>query len=257
MKIVKVYLEEFDNLQIEFFADLHIGSKKCNWAQIHERIEKVRNNPNVYCIIAGDLINNSTKTSVGDVFTEELSPMDSMKTAVDLFTPIRDKILTITSGNHERRSYKNDGQDIMYWFAVSLGKADVYDYTSTLLFLRFGKSNRDVNRKQCYTIYTTHGDGANGRMVGGKANSLARRAEIVNADIVVCGHTHQPITFKQTSFELDYANSNVKTKETTCINLASTLDYEGYAELYGMRPSSTANPVLLLGGRKKDIKVLL
>lgn len=269
MKSIKVILPNKSDIRIIPFADLHLGSSKCNLDLIQKQIEKVKNDENTFAIIVGDLINNSTKTSVGDVFTEVLNPMEQMKLAVDLFEPIKEKILAITAGNHERRSYKNDGTDLGWFFANSLGLGDRYDYVAPLLFLKVGYCNghnthngknqcaSSKDRKWMYTIYITHGDGANGRLVGGKANSLERRGAVVDADVIITGHTHQPLTFKQTTYVIDRSNYKVDEREQTFVNCASTLNYEGYAELYGMRPSSTAQPEIILGGARKEVKVVV
>lgn len=270
MKSIVITLPNKEDIRIIPFSDLHIGSPKCDIDLIKSQIEKVRNSDSTYAVLIGDLINNSTKVSVGDVYTEALNPMEQMKLAVDLFAPIKDKILAITSGNHERRSYKTDGTDLGWFFANSLDLGDRYDYTAPLLFLRTGYSNshgqnKERNRvsasskthKFTYTIYMTHGDGANGRLVGGKANALSRRGEIVNADIIITGHTHQPITFKQSMYVVDTVNSRVTEREQTFVNCSSMIGYEGYAELYGMRPNSVAQPEIILGGKNKSVKVII
>lgn len=246
---------ELDEINIEIFSDLHIGSPKCNYQAIRERVNKVRDSENTYAIILGDVINNSTKASVGDVYTEELTPMQSVQTAVRTFEPIRDKIIGITSGNHERRSYKTDGVDLIYFFANELGLADKYDYTACLLFIRLGINRRKGHhqRKICYSLYMSHGDGNGGRTVGGKANGLERRGQIVDADIIVTGHTHAPMTFRNSAYRIDYANSQVVRFEQMFVNASATLDYEGYAELMGMRPSSIVSPVIKLSGNSKQM----
>lgn len=258
MKCIKVNLPwEMTQAKIEIFSDLHIGSKKCNYDEIHKRIEKVKNSENTYCVILGDICNNSTKTSVGDVYEEELTPMKQVQKAVMMFEPIKDKIIGITSGNHERRSYKTDGLDLGYFFANELGKADCYDYCSCLLLVRIGicprhRAVNEKNRRQnAYSIYMTHGDGNGGRTVGGKANGLQRRGQIVDADIFITGHTHAPISFRDSAFKIDYPNNKVVQFEQLFVNASSTLNYEEYAELYGMRPSSMESPVIYLDGRKK------
>jgi predicted phosphodiesterase len=263
MKCVKNDLpHDLKMLEIEIFSDLHIGSKKCDYMTIHKRIERVKENDNVYAIILGDLLNNSTKTSVGDVYEEELTPMQQIKKSIMLFEPIKHKILGICSGNHERRSYKTEGVDLLYFLAAELGISDKYDYCSCLLFIRFGrnpkhsKTGSDV-RYNCYTLYMTHGDGQGGRTFGGKANGLHRRGQIVDADIVVTGHTHAPLSFRDCFYRIDYQNSCVNEKEQLFVNASATLNYEEYAELFGMRPSSTQSPVIVLNGSKKEMTVLM
>lgn len=260
MKCIKCDLPtELDKIRIEIFSDIHVGSRKCDYYAIKERIEKVKKDPNTYAIIVGDLCNNSTKSSVGDVYSEELTPMQQIETCIHMFKPIKDKIIGITSGNHERRSYKSDGIDIMKFFANELGLTDKYDYTACLLFIRFGRqaSAASKHRKQVYTLYMTHGDGQGGRTIGGKANGLHRRGEIVNADIIVTGHTHAPLSFRDSFYEISYQNSSISRKEQLFVNASATLDYEEYAELYGMKPSSKVSPCIVLNGPFKNAQVII
>lgn len=263
MKYIKNDLPEtLERLEIEIFSDMHIGSKKCDYKLIQERVKRVQENENVYAIILGDVINNSTKDSVGDVYEETLTPMQQVNVASRTFEPIKDKILGITSGNHERRSYRKEGVDILYFMANEFGLAEKYDYCACLLFIRFGRmvhrsSNYCSKRKVCYTLYMTHGDGQGGRTVGGKANGLHRRGQIIDSDIIVTGHTHMPLTFKDKSFVVDTRNSSAYEHEQIFVNASATLDYEEYAELYGMKPSSKASPKILLNGKRKDIRVVL
>lgn len=263
MKCIKNNLpQDLGSAEIEIFSDLHLGSKKCDYDAIRKRIERVKENAHVYAIILGDVLNNSTKTSVGDVYEEALTPMQQVNAAVTMFEPIKHKILGVCSGNHERRSYKTDGIDLLYFMCAELGIADKYDYCSCLLFVRLGlDKNKSVigkNLRQiCYTIYMTHGDGQGGRTVGGKANGLQRRGHIVDADIIVTGHTHAPISFRDCCYSIDYQNSGVIQKEQLFVNASATLNYEEYAELYGMKPSSKRSPVLVLDGTKKEIAVVM
>lgn len=260
MKTIKQTLsKDLKHIEIEIFSDLHVGSKKCDFTEINRRVERVKNNDNVYAVCLGDFMDNATRASVGDVYEEALSPMQQMQLCISTFEPIKHKILCITSGNHERRTYKQDGIDLMWMFANELGLANCYDYAACLLFLRFGiariRSDKSNNRQMCYTMYLTHGDGNSGRTVGGKANGLQRRGAIVNSDIVITGHTHLPLTFRDSFFEINYGTSAVVKKEQVFVNASSCLDYEEYAELYGMRPASKRSPVISLSGVRKEIIV--
>jgi predicted phosphodiesterase len=263
MKCIKNNLpKELSRIEIEIFSDLHLGSRKCDYEEIKNRIERVKNNEHVYAIILGDVLNNSTKSSVGDVYSEELTPMQEVQKATMMFEPIKDKILGVCSGNHERRSYKTEGIDLLYFMCAELGIADKYDYCSCLLFIRMGidstRAKDGKNSRQiCYTLYMTHGDGQGGRTVGGKANGLQRRGQIVDADIVVTGHTHAPLSFRDCCYRIDYQNSTVTIKEQLFVNASATLNYEEYAELYGMKPSSKQSPVLVLNGKKKEVVVTM
>lgn len=247
--------KEMKTVEIELFFDTHIGSKKCDFKEIERRIARVRDNENVFAILGGDIINNSTKDSVGDIYSEELNPEEQIQTAVRIFQPIKDKILCYCNGNHERRTYKQCGVDIGDKIAVMLGIDERYDYASCLLFLTYGhikhnnksRNQRTTDWQHLVTIYVTHGDGASGRLVGSKANALSRRGQIIDADIIVTGHTHAPISFRESCFKIDRHSRTIKKVDQLFVNASATLGYEQYAELYGMRPSSTASPRLILG----------
>ena len=265
MRSIKADLpRELEQIELHIFSDEHIGTRQCDIADVQKRIDYVAKTDNAYCILTGDIIDNATRDSVGDVY-EGVSPMEQMKTAVRLFAPIKDKILGVTSGNHCDRSYKKDGVDLMYFFCAELGLHELYDQYGILLFARVGKElqgkRRESNgsgeiRKVCYTIYATHGS-AGGRTAGGKANGLARLGGIVNADICVISHTHFPMCFKECTYEIDYRNSTTIRKETTFVNSGSALDWGGYSERYSMKPSSKAHPVMWLDGCKRDVRVTL
>lgn len=266
--------DERRNITIEIFSDLHIGSTKCNYDEITRRIKEVEDDPDKYCVLLGDIVNNTTKTSVGDVYNEPLTPMEQIKKAKDIFYPIKDKILAVTTGNHERRSQKQDGIDLLYFLCTELGIEDCYDYAGVVLFVRFGKKlrkenyharkdgtkpvnrNRGTNGGQItYSMYITHGDGGCGRTVGGKMNALARRGEMIDADIVVMGHTHMPATFRESSWKVDNVHKCITQHEQVFVNASATLDHEEYAEIYGLRPNSLESPVIGLGGSWYEIRV--
>lgn len=266
--------DERRNITIEIFSDLHIGSTKCDYDEIIRRVKLVEEDPNKYCVILGDVVNNTTKTSVGDVYEEPVSPMNQIKKAVDIFRPIKDKILGVTTGNHERRTYKQDGIDLGYFFCRELGIEDCYDYAGVVIFVRFGKKKRraDYNLKAdgtrhtnrergthsgkiTYSMYITHGDGGCGRTVGGKMNALSRRGDMIDTDIVVMGHTHLPATFRECSWKTDNIHKCITQHEQVFVSASATLDHEEYAEIYGMAPSSKRSPVIGLRGDTYEIAV--
>lgn len=244
MQIVPTDLTALDEVRIYILGDLHIGSKKFNLKQFNERISTIVNDDKGRVILLGDLINNSTKTSVGDVYSEPLSPMEQMKLAVNLIKPIKDKIIAVVSGNHERRSYKTEGLDLTYFLAAELGLVDKYNYTSDLLLIKYGSTSN--GKAYNISLYCTHGDGNGGKLIGGKANGLSKRGQIVNADIIVTGHTHTPIVFSEASYLIDKRHTSVNLHNQLFVNCGASLDYEEYAEMVGMRPSSTSQPVITL-----------
>lgn len=265
MKVIKIDLpSELELIELHTFADEHLGDEHCDIKRLLERIEYVKTNPNAYCIMNGDIIDNATKTSIGDVYTQEFNPMEQLQRAVELFDPIKDKILAITHGNHENRTYRKEGVDLSYMIAAQLGLSDRYTPTSAVLFIRFGrlsngkkKSNGSGEvRKVCYTVYVLHGSGG-GRKEGAKAIRLADMASIIDADIYIHSHTHLPMVMKQAFHRIDTKNSAVALVDKLFVNTASNLNYGGYGEAGEFKPSSKDTPVIYLSGTHKHFKARL
>lgn len=258
MNIIKIDLpKELESVELHVFADEHIGDAQSDIKRVIERIEYVKNTPNAYCILNGDIMDNATKTSIGDTYTQVFNPMEQLARAVELFAPIKDKILCITHGNHENRTYKKEGINLSRLIADQLGLGDKYTPTSALLFVRFGEGGVTTRyRKTCYTIYTLHGSGG-GRKEGAKAIRLADMASIIDADIYIHSHTHLPMIMKQAYHRVSWSNSSVALVDKLFVNTASNLDYGGYGEAAEFKPTSKETPVIYLSGREKHFKARL
>lgn len=258
MKAVKIDLsQDLERIELHTFADLHLGDKGCDIKLIQERIKEVQDNPNAYCILNGDIINNATKTSVSDCYAEELKPMEQIKLFMGLFEPIKDKILALTNGNHENRTYVREGVDITELCARQLGIDDRYSKEGILLFLRFGRQNKDWHEKPvCYMIYSTHGSGG-GRKEGGKAIRLADMASIIDADIYIHSHTHLPMVMKEAFYRTDARNSTFALVDKLFVNTSSYLNYGGYGQSLEFKPNSKDTPVIYLSGKKKQFTAKL
>lgn len=251
MKVIKIELSsELEQIELHTFADEHIGDEHSDVKRVLQRIEYVKNTPNAYCILNGDIIDNATKLSIGDVYTQTLNPMEQLERAISIFEPIKNKILCITHGNHENRTYKNEGINISCLIATQLGLADRYTPTSAALFIRLGKDTRNHGRKLRYTAYVLHGNGG-GRKEGAKAIRLADMAGIIDTDIYIHSHTHLPMIMKQKFHRVDNSNSTITLVDKLFVNTASNLDYGGYGEAGAFKPNSNDTPVIYLYGTKK------
>lgn len=254
MKVIKVTLpRSLKNVEIRIFADLHIGDKHCDLEQIKRDIEYVRTTPNCYAILNGDIINNATKTSVSDSYAELLSPMEQLAAYMELFLPIKDKILAMTQGNHENRTYNKEGVDLTQFVAQQLGIEDRYSKTGAVLFLKVGERKLPNNTKRVpivYSFYILHGSGG-GRKEGAKAIRLADMASIVDVDIYLHAHTHLPMTLREGYFRTDHSNGTVKFVDKLFVNTSAQLHYGGYGEAFEFKPSSTTCPRLYLSGTSK------
>ena len=265
MKVVKIDLpRDLEQIEIHTFADEHLGDMCCDVKRLLQRIEYIKNTPTAYCILNGDIIDNATRNSVGDTYTQVLNPMDQLQRAIEIFEPIKNRILCITHGNHENRTYRSEGINLSALIAGQLGLHERYTPTSALLFVRFGEladGRKETNgsgkrRKVCYSIYAIHGSGG-GRKEGGKVNRLADLASIIDADVYIHSHTHLPVVMKQAFYRTDVRNSTVGIAEKLFVNTASNLNYGGYGEAQGFKPNSKETPVIYLSGRKKHSRARL
>lgn len=255
MHTIKIDLSEnLKQIEIHTFADWHIGDVHCDKKLIKERIDYVKSKDNAFCILNGDIMNNATKTSVSDSYAEEIPPMEQIQRAIDLLEPIKSKILALTSGNHENRSYIKEGIDLTHIVSAQLGIKDKYSKTGAFLFIRFGHNVK--GRKMCYTIYSNHGSGG-GRKEGAKAIRLADMASIIDADIYIHSHTHLPMVMKQSFFRVNCPNSSISQVDKLFVNTGATLNYAGYAQTFEYKPSSKDTPIIYLNGVKKQMEAKL
>ena len=241
LKIFKYSLKE-DNPIVMVIGDAHIGEEEANIPSLIKYLEKAD-----YIILNGDIMNTATKQSVS--FQYGNSPQADLDKAVEVLKPYKDKILCVIEGNHEHRVAKEVGISLTQMMCLSLGIVDRYAGSNAYVFLNVGA------KQVSYKIFSTHGYGG-GRAIGGKANNLERLASIVDADIYVMSHTHQPLSFQQ-----DYIRPNMK-KHTLqqitkhFINTGSFLEYGGYGETFGYKPATIMTPYLILSGTSKHVRVI-
>lgn len=253
---------DLDYIEIHILSDWHIGDVNCKMDEIRAEIEEIKNKPNAFAICNGDLMNNATKSSISDFYAETMTPQDQVDMLVELLSPIKDKILMITRGNHEARTNRESGVDLSAVIAGMLGCLPKYSQDGGVLFVRFGHENRGRKdrsgkpRRQQYTIYVTHGAGG-GRKEGAKAIRLADMASIVDTDVYVHSHTHLPMVMKQAYFRINLQKAVIEPVEKLFVNSAGKLDYGGYGQSKEFKPNSTSNPVIVLNGTKREVGVRL
>ena len=253
MKTIKCNLPYAEVIEIIPMADLHIGDSQCDYKLILERIEYIKNTPNAYCILDGDLMDTAIASSIGDTYSAVIQPMEQLNHCVKIFEPIKDKILAVLPGNHENRVYKSDGIDLTEIMCAQLGIPEKYSPTTALLFIRFGdKGGHHHNRTMTYSGYITHGSGS-GKREGGKVNRLADLAAIVDADFYVHAHVHLPVIFKESYFRVNIIQSTVSLVDKLFVNCGASLYYGGYGDKAGFKPASRSTPTIYLDGHKRDM----
>ena len=259
MKIIKKELGgDLKKLTIIPISDTHIGDKCTDLKAFKDVLERIKNEPNTYTILNGDLCNIALKTSKSDTYEEEMTPMEQVLQLIGYLEPIKDKILILSSGNHEDRIKKDTNVDILWLVAKQLGIEEAYSSSWWYLYLTFGnnKPKRD-NRKLVYTITGYHGTGG-GQTSGGKINKVKKMSQVVIADIYVMSHVHEPITTKSVIYVPEYQHKTIIKKEMYYCISNSFIEYQNsYAERLGLLPGSTGISEIELDGSKKGIRLIL
>ena len=251
MKLVVIELpENLEHIDIHLLGDWHIGDPLCDLVSVAEKLDEIRDNPNAYCILGGDLCDMALRDSIGDVHGARLSPMGQVERVVSLIKPVREKVLCMVRGNHENRVYKSTGIDPLAFAASELGLSERYSDTSALMFVQFGHDIKHGGLMQ-YTVYVTHGAGS-GRKEGGKLQRLADLQNIIDCDIYCHNHTHLPAVIPTCSYRVDYTHRKAVLHEHLFVNGGAKLNYGGYADAGGFKPASKRHPVIHLTSLKKS-----
>lgn len=258
MKIIKKELSnDIKKLTIIPISDVHIGDKTADLKAFKEVIERIKNEPNTYTILNGDLCNIALKNSKSDVYSDALTPMEQVIQVINFLEPIKDKILVMSNGNHEERIKKDTSIDILYLVAKQLRIEQVYSPSWWYLYLSFGTNQAHKERPMLYTLTGYHGSGA-AQTTGAKANKVKKMSQVVLADVYLMSHVHEPITAKGIIFTPDYQHKSVVKKEMYYCVSNAFVEYENsYAERMGLIPSNNTINEIELDGEKKQIRLIL
>lgn len=255
-------VKQFDkDITIYPISDVHLGSLEHNESEWNKFVEKIKNEPNSYIILAGDLMNNATRSSVSNVFDDVLRPKEQKKRLIDYLTPIKDKIICAVSGNHERRSGKDADNDPMYDIMCKLDLEDLYRENIAFVKIQLGSPKQVASRQaKTYTFAVTHGAGG-GILTGSGVNRNERFAYAIDGlDCLIVGHTHKGAVSKPAKIVVDPRNNFVSLKPFTVITSQSWLSYGGYAMQKMLLPATNASAdngqKILLSKIGKNLKIV-
>ncbi len=215
MRLLTKPLQENHNLFL--FGDIHSGSvlsyrhgfdKLCD--MLDTEYEGCKNN---YAVNMGDNIEAimvDDKRFSPDKLKEPL-PLEQMKHAIEMLTPIKTKMLCMLMGNHERKLWRFG--DITEKMCEELG-VDYGTYTSKITVT-------DKHEKVMYKLYVTHGF----KNITSTADDPTRRRVHIqlilkrhlkfkagDCAVMVKGHCHKLIVCKPES-ELYLTDDGTKIKE--------------------------------------------
>lgn len=247
------------DIMIYPIADVHLGAMEHSegeWQNFVKRVEE----SDAKLILAGDLLNNSLRsTKFANPFDEAIRPRDAKKRMVEYLSPISEKILCVVTGNHERRTYRDDDQDLTYDICAKLGIEHLYRENIAFMKITTGKRNgKRAGSISSYTFAVTHGSGG-GIYTGASVNRNERFGNIIEGiDCLVVGHSHKGAITKPAKIVVDASHNYVRMGYYTVVSCVSWLNYGGYAAHNMLLPSQVSKPqeIHLSGKRDKNLTTI-
>ena len=167
---------------VVFLGDVHWGSPHCNRKMLVDILKWISITPNAFVLLMGDMIEMSTKTSVGaGVYEQIRPPQEQIKETITFLKPIRHKILGYFSGNHEFRAYKDLGIDV----------ADLISSVLEIPYLGFTKLTT-IKLGITITILPARMEQRE-QKTHTKLAKVFDLADIYDADLYVMGHVHDKL----------------------------------------------------------------
>lgn len=228
-------LKDFEILEYQFdkqisligLADLHIGASSCMYKEIKETIDMVKSNPNMYVILNGDILDWGIIVGKNlGTLDNTMTPMKQIQKAVELLSPIKDRILLCNNGNHEARieNVAGEGFSPLYLVCSELGITKTYRNNMGILKIKIGK--REDSDRATYIVMAHHGK-TTAENATKKGHDFANEFE--GCDLLLLSHTHAPRIAKYNKKVIDAHNNTVRNKELTIAVTNSFLDDCNYS----------------------------
>jgi lambda repressor-like predicted transcriptional regulator/predicted phosphodiesterase len=243
---IPVFVRDYsdqDHHYIYPLGDVHIGSPAHAADRWSEWLGYLEGSDNASMLGTGDFLNSALKTSVSELYDEELRVGDAkrrLRGQLDLLAG-QDKLDLLMPGNHEDRIYRAVGDCPIEDIADALGC--YYARVTAIVVYRVG----DVE----YVVSVKHGTG--GGQVGARANRLEKQANTIVADIYISGHTHSQLVFPRDLFIVE--DQRVVRRRQLFVSSGSFLNAEEYALKMGYTPQKLGAPRIRLNGARHDAHV--
>lgn len=202
--------------------DVHYGQRGHRHEKFLSYLRWIEETPNIYVVVGGDLMENALDDNRGMSYDQDENPMSQLETMVKLLAPIAHKIILMTPGNHEWRTYKRAGIDPM---AVIARELNVPYFSGPALVDVLAKGYR-------WTIHVFHGR-TGSQTKGGKLNAAGRPRRFTGmVHFYLSGHTHDPMVNSETIIIPDPVNCRLIYPQQWTVVAQSFLRWE---ETYAYR----------------------
>ena len=214
------------------WGDWHWGALNTNYKQIIEDVKFIKETPNLYAVINGDMLNNAIEFSHTGMRFEELTAPNIAKEVVkQIIEDLAGHILVVVSGDHDNWSFLMDDFKPAEYFA---------HHGKTHFFQWGGKINLTVNKIQ-YSIVARHRYYGNSRKNTNNAHENLWRES--NADIIMLAHTHMNM-IKDEFIEMD-------NRLKVFLNSGTYKRKDNFSQRGGYLPGQSVFPAVILSGEEK------
>jgi predicted phosphodiesterase len=242
---VVTFSTDKDKLYLLPWGDVHWGHPTCDREKALGYLEWAGEN-DAQIILMGDLIENSTRESVGaGVYEQIANPDKQIDEVIQALEPYSHLILGALTGNHEERTFKQSG-------------VDPSKYISRVLrvpYLRYAGFLRLVVGGTGYTVYAVHGaSGASSS--AGKLNAIKRLSSVAEADVYLMGHVHDLSVETSLRQVLDTRNKVVRERRRHFVITGNFLKYEdSYGQMKCYEPAKVGAPRIRFSSKDGDVHV--
>lgn len=253
----RVDLDHSGPLEIDIYGDLHVGSPAFDEARFLEDLKETRHGGR-HLVLNGDLFDMSGKHQKhGGIYEAKLSPEDCIDRLEGWLAPVADKILAVTSGNHDGWGFAAVGIDPVRQLVARLRVADRYMRHGGFLWTRHGRAQGTADRHGKprgieYIGFIAHGTGNSASSV-----SAERVARSFHADYYILGHTHAPLSTSETYYSVYPQNGSVVEHTKRIVVAPSYLSYAGYALEKRLIPRPIGKATVSLADGRKRVDVWL
>jgi predicted MPP superfamily phosphohydrolase len=244
MELVHFDLElSSDSFRIIPIGDIHLGNINCNVEKLKNTLQWIRDKEDTYIIGMGDYIEainfSDPRFNPLSISSEYLKRLDDIvikekEELVELFEPVRDRIICFLEGNHERKVHEKYHINIQKEICEELGVIDA----STISYIRIKVRG---SHKRSVIVHAYHG--SNAPSEGTTALSqLIKNSRGKDADIFLCAHSHHLISTSELYISMG-KNKIMKRKRYYGITGSFLETYvsgkENYIDIKGSNPRKT------------------
>lgn len=222
-------------------GDIHLGAAGCDEEALNKDVEMIAADKDCYTILMGDMLDcitpNDKRWDVKDIApwlaTNSKALANVLNAEKDRFlkiiSPIKDRVLAVIEGNHEKKVRKENKGDLPAEIARTLG----VDYLGGQGFIKIHFERMPGRAVSDLLIFAAHGFGG-GRKSGSKVNNIEDLASFIDGTDIICmGHNHARFGWKKPRLGVNNADKFIARERAFLLTGTYLKTYEEGTNGYG------------------------